>query len=212
MTQKKIAIVGSGDLGQLIGHHLLSDKIASEILFYDDYATAGQIKGIGLVQGAVNQAVKDFQAGVFDEMFLAIGYKHFAARQAMFEQLRQQIKFGVFVHSSSYVDEPHLLGDGTIILPGCTLDKGASTAENVLLNTGCTIAHDTHIGQHSFLGPGVTMAGFITTGKRCFVGIATIVIDNVSIADDVQTGGGTVVTKSLTEAGLYVGIPAKKIK
>lgn len=212
MTKKKIAIVGSGDLGQLMGHHLLTDKVASEILFYDDYATIGQSKGIGLIQGAVGKAVADYQAGVFDEMFLAIGYKHFTARQTMFEQLSQQIKFGVFVHSRSYVDEPHLLGAGTFILPGCTLDKGASTAVNVLLNTGCAIAHDVHIGSHSFFGPGVTLAGFVHIGKRCFIGVGTVAIDNVVLADDIQTGGGTVVTKSLTEVGLYVGVPAKKIK
>ncbi|SFB99731.1 sugar O-acyltransferase, sialic acid O-acetyltransferase NeuD family [Flexibacter flexilis DSM 6793] len=211
MAQKKVAIVGAGDLGQLMAHHLLHDKAASEVIFYDDYATAGQIKGLGLVQGAVSQAVEDYQSGVFDEMFLAIGYKHFAARQAMFEQLCEQIKFGVFVHSSSYVDEPRLLGAGTFILPGCTMDRGASTGQNVFFNVGCRVAHDTHVGKHSFFGPGVTLAGFVRIGQRCFVGVGTVVIDNITFADDIQTGGGAVVTKPLTESGLYVGVPAKKL-
>lgn len=209
---KKIAIIGSGDLGQLIGHHVLADKYANEVLFYDDFAEIGTLKGIGKIQGTIASLVSDFQAGIFQEVFLGVGYKHFAFRQRLYTELSSKIKFGVFVHSSSYMDVSVKLGSGTVILPGCTLDMGASCGGNVLLNTGCTIAHDTHIGEHSFLGPGVTMAGFINVGQCCFLGIGTIVIDNITITDGAQTGGGTVVTKNITEAGLYVGVPAKKIK
>jgi sugar O-acyltransferase (sialic acid O-acetyltransferase NeuD family) len=209
---KKVAIIGSGDLGQHIGHYLLADKYAAHIVFYDDYAPKGEQKGVGVVMGKVADAASDFAANVYDEMFLGIGYNHFAVRQRLFEELSQSITFGKFAHSSCFIDHTVRLGAGTVILPGCTFDRGASTGVNVFLNTGCTVAHDSHIGDHSFFGPAVTLAGFCQIGKRCFIGTGSVLIDHIAIADDAQTGGGCVITKNITEAGLYVGVPARKIK
>ncbi len=83
-------------------------------------------------------------------------------------------------------------------------------AENVVLNTACCIAHDSSVETHSFLGPGVSVAGFVRIGSQCFIGVGSTVIDNISIADGTQTGGGAVVVNDITEPGLYLGVPAKR--
>ena len=84
--------------------------------------------------------------------------------------------------------------------------------EGILLNIGCTIAHDSVILGNSFLGPRVVLSGYVEVGHRCFLGVNTTVIDNIKINNDIQTGAGCVVIENLTLPGLYVGLPAKKIR
>ena len=46
-------------------------------------------------------------------------------------------------------------------------------------------------------------------GNRVFIGSGAIIANGVTICDDCVIGAGAVVTKSITEKGIYVGNPAK---
>ena len=208
----KLAIIGSGDLGQLIAYHALNDRHAEEIVFFDDTVDKGTITEQGVVVGNIDSIHEMFNLNYFEKIIIAIGYKHFHARQIIFERLNGLIPFASIIHSSSYVDNSVRIGEGVVILPGCILDKGVCIGNNVLFNIGVTIAHDSKIMDHSFIAPNVSIAGFVIVKERCMLGINTIIIDNIKIEDDIITGGGTVVVKNISERGLYVGVPAKKIK
>lgn len=208
---QRLAIIGSGDLGQLIAHHSILDQHYHLTGFFDDFRNKGDAIGAGIVLGGIAEVEKLYLEGIFDCLLIGIGYKHPAFRKQCYETFCSKIPMGKLVHSSCFVDSSASIGAGSVLLPGCVLDSGVVIEENALLNTGCIVAHDTCVGKHSFLGPGVTLAGFITVGEECFIGVGTTVIDNIVIASQVQTGGGAVITRSLTESGLYVGIPAKKV-
>ena len=207
---KKIAIIGSGDLGQLIAYHASNSfEIAG---FFDDFKAINEsVNGIKIL-GGIDSVSFAFQAGVFDELVVAIGYKHFAERKRVFNTFVSTIPMANFIHPSSFIDKSCVMGVGNVILPGCVLDRNVELKNNVLLNTGCVIAHDSVVGSHSFLSPAVNIAGFVSIGECCNIGINSTVIDNIKIADNTQTGGGTVVIKSIEEAGLYVGNPARFVK
>jgi sugar O-acyltransferase (sialic acid O-acetyltransferase NeuD family) len=209
---QKLAIIGSGDLGQLIAYHAIHDHHYNVVGFFDDYKVAGTIVNGLPVLGTLNDLLPYHKAGKFDVLLLAIGYKHFTKRKECFEMFKEKVPFGKIIHSSVYVADTAIIGDGTFILPGCILDHNVEIEENVLINTGSCVAHDSKIGSHSFLSPRVAIAGFVKIGSCCNIGINTTIIDNITIVDNVQTGGGTVVIKSLQTAGLYVGNPAKFIR
>lgn len=211
IAQKRLAIIGSGDLGQLIAHHAKSTKLFEVIGFFDDFKMPGEIVKNIKVIGKTSDLIREFKKNSFDELLIGVGYKHFDFRKKLFETYNTQIPFANLVHPSSYVDPSCILGAGNVILPGCTLDMNVELKNNILLNTGCTIAHDTHIGDHCFLGPGVNLAGFIRIDECCFLGINTTIIDNIHLVSDVRTGGGTVIIKDITEPGTYIGLPAKKV-
>ena len=88
----------------------------------------------------------------------------------------------------------------------------ATIGNNVLLNVNCTVAHHSSISDHCFLSPAVSLAGFVQIAPKVVLGIGSIVIDSIAIGENIRTGAGAVVTKTIQESGLYVGIPAKKIK
>jgi sugar O-acyltransferase (sialic acid O-acetyltransferase NeuD family) len=209
---QKLAIIGAGDLGQLIAHHAINDGHYELVAFFDDVFPL-QHKEFGVpVVGRTNQVFEFYKNNIFDCIMLAIGYKHMDARKKKFEELKGKIPFGRVIHSSSYIDKSVKLGEGVFILPGCTVDKDVVLGDNVLLNTGVVIAHDTTIDSHCFVSPAASIAGKLHIKECCSIGINATIIDNVTIEKNIRIGGGAVVITNLTEPGLYVGVPAKKVK
>jgi sugar O-acyltransferase (sialic acid O-acetyltransferase NeuD family) len=207
---ERLAIIGSADLGQLIADHATTDRQYEVIGFFDDFRAAGEVTDRGPVLGGLSDVEPIFEQGRFDALMIGVGYRHPAFRRQCHDRFAGSIPFARLIHSSCFVDPTAQVGDGAFLLPGCNLDKGVVVEENALLNTGCTVAHDSRVGRHSFLGPGVVVAGFAVIGQSCFIGVGSTIIDNVRIADDVQTGGGAVVTGDIFEPGLYLGVPARK--
>lgn len=205
---KRLAIIGSGDLGQQMAYHAFSDNHYQPVGFFDDYQLVGTVKYGYPVLGKLNEIKFFFDQGKFDVIMIALGYRHLSLKENIFNKFKNSIPFGTILHSSSYIDSTCKIGNGVFIYPGCVLDMNTVVKDNVLLNVGCIIAHDSTIGEHSFLSPSVQVAGFVNIGRKVSLGIGTVVIDNISIIDNVRTGAGAVVTKNLNDHGLYVGMPA----
>ena len=209
---ERLAIIGSGDLGQQVAYHAVQDNHYTIAGFFDDYRSAGEVIGTYSVLGKSSDIAAQYREGIFDCLMIAIGYKHFAKRRECFDTFAGKIPFGRIIHSSSYVDVSCKIAEGTFILPGCVLDQHVVIKENVLINVGSCVAHDSCIHQHTFLSPRVAVAGFVTIGPCCNIGINTTIIDNINISANVQTGGGTVVIRNIEQPGLYVGNPARFIR
>lgn len=210
---KILAIIGSADLGQLIAYHAINDKHFDKIVFFDDTQTIGTKINNYDVIGKISDVEICYKQNKFNEIIVAVGYNHIKFKKQIFENLvRLNIPIASIIHSSSYIDKSCKIGKGVFILPGCILDRNVVVDDNTLLNTACSIAHDTYIGKHCFLSPRVAIAGFTNVGEMCVLGINCTLIDNLTICSSVKIGGGAVVTESIEDVGLYVGVPAKKIK
>ncbi|RJE70853.1 NeuD/PglB/VioB family sugar acetyltransferase [Reichenbachiella sp. MSK19-1] len=208
---KKIAIIGAGDLGQLIAKNIVctNETIAG---YYDDFAQLGSQSTDYPILGRTDSILDDYNKGGFTHLVIAVGYKHMNFRANLFQKFRNDIPFHNVIHPSVYIDKTVTLGQGIVIFANCTIDFGSSIGDNVLLNTSVNISHDSMVGDHSFLGPCVAMAGFVTVGRKCFIGINTTIIDNLTLCNQTQTGGGTVLIESTEVSGLYVGNPARRVE
>jgi sugar O-acyltransferase (sialic acid O-acetyltransferase NeuD family) len=206
---KKLAIIGSGDLGQQLSLLALQTGMYLPVGYYDDFAQAGQFVHSLPVMGKLSQIMADFSAQKFDALIMGIGYAHFEFRKHTFESLSQQIPFASLVHPSCVIDPSAKIGAGVILHAGCIVSINAEIQENVLLYDGSIIAHDSVIGQHSILSPGTKISGFSSIGECVNLGTGTIVIDHIQIADHSRTGAGAVVVKNIDQPGLYLGCPAK---
>lgn len=211
MYKKTLAIIGAGQLGEQIAHFAISDNHFSNIIFFDDYTKFKSVAGFK-VHGKTNKIKKAYLNKEFDELFIGIGYKHMDERKNIFNKYKGFIPFANIVHSTSIIDDSITMGEGNIIYPGCILDAKVELEDNILINIGCTIAHNSKISSHCFLSPRVALAGYVQIGEKSNLGINTIVIDNLNLSANLQTGAGTVVIKELTVPGLYVGNPSRLIK
>ncbi len=209
---KRLAIIGSNDLGQQIAYHAANDAKYEIAGFFDNRKEAGtQIGYFGKVVGTTKDVESLFKERFFDELAIGVGYNQFDFRKDAFYEFGAIIPMANIIHSSAYVDRSCKVGCGVVVFPGCVLDIGVELEDNVLLNTSVSISHNSKIRKHSFIAPGVNIAGYVTVGESCFVGIGSTIIDNVEICDRVTFGGASLVVKNIMQPGFYYGHPVKRI-
>ena len=99
------------------------------------------------------------------------------------------------------------IGDEVDIGANTSIDRGAiddTVIENgVKLDNLIQIAHNVKIGAHTIIAGCVGIAGSTVIGKYCMIGGASMINGHVIIADHVMITGGTGVSKSIREPGLY---------
>lgn len=209
--KKTLGIIGSGDLGQQIAHYAVSDGHYRDVVFFDDFALSNESIGFKLI-GGIDKLLQAYQNKIIDEIIIAIGYKHLKVKKELYLKFKDIIPFGRIIHSTSWIDKTAIVEEGCVVYPGCFIDANSKIKANTVLNINCSIAHDTCIGSHTFLSPRVAIAGFVKIGEECVLGINSTIIDNITICNYTQIGGGTVVIKNIESKGLYVGNPAKFIR
>lgn len=103
-----------------------------------------------------------------------------------------------------------IVGDHVEIGANTTIDRGALDdtviEEDVKLDNQIQVAHNVHIGAHTAIAGCVGIAGSTTIGKYCRIGGSAGIIGHLQIADKVEIGSFTLVSKSITEAGSYAGV------
>lgn len=104
-----------------------------------------------------------------------------------------------------------VIGAGSEIFRGVIINSDVFLGDFAIVNTGAIIEHGVTCGSNVFIGPGAIIAGGVTIGRDIYIGAGAILRNNVHIADNVIIGCGAVVTSDITEAGVYVGVPARPI-
>ncbi len=101
-------------------------------------------------------------------------------------------------------------GIGNIICDGCIMTTNIKLGNFIHINLNSTIGHDTNIQDFCTISPGCNISGNVKIGKRSFFGTNCTILEELNICDDAIIGANAVVVKDITEAGTYIGIPAKK--
>jgi UDP-3-O-[3-hydroxymyristoyl] glucosamine N-acyltransferase len=100
-----------------------------------------------------------------------------------------------------------VIGDDVEIGANTTIDRGAM-ADTVIgrgakIDNLVQIAHNVHVGEHTAIAGCVGIAGSTHIGAYCTIGGAAMFVGHIEIADRTHIGGGTLVSKSIREAGTY---------
>jgi len=102
-----------------------------------------------------------------------------------------------------------IIGDDVEIGANTTVDRGAIEdtviEQGVRLDNLIMIAHNVRVGAHTAIAACTGIAGSTRIGKRCRIGGAVGISGHLTITDDVEIGGKTMITKSITKAGSYSG-------
>ncbi|WP_034334938.1 UDP-3-O-(3-hydroxymyristoyl)glucosamine N-acyltransferase [Conchiformibius kuhniae] len=100
-----------------------------------------------------------------------------------------------------------VIGDDAEIGANTTIDCGAMgdtvIGRGVKIDNQVQIAHNCHIGNHTAIAACVGISGSVKIGAYCLIGGAAMFVGHIEIADKTSIGGGTVVTRSIKEAGHY---------
>jgi UDP-3-O-[3-hydroxymyristoyl] glucosamine N-acyltransferase len=110
-----------------------------------------------------------------------------------------------------------IIGSNVEIGAGCTIDRGAiddtEIHDGVKLDNQVHVAHNVILGQDSAIAASCAIAGSTTIGKNFQMGGLSGVLGHLDIVDNVMVGAHTLITKSISKSGNYVGImPAQDHK
>ena len=198
MKQKseKIYIYGAS------GHGLVCADIATnmgykEVIFIDDDTKKG-------AKFEPNLAKYD--------MFIAIGDN--ATRKKVFEKVQNAgFKCVSLIHKSALISpSASVSGENVAIMPNVVVNAKAKIGAGVILNSSCVIEHECVVGEFSHISVGAKCAGNVSVGELCFLGANSCVLPNLSLCDEVILGAGAVATKSISQKGVFVGVPAKFVE
>lgn len=91
-------------------------------------------------------------------------------------------------------------------------DGGVTIGNEVTLSYGVKIMASSYDLEQWKNHNRVHLNKGIKIGNHVWIGANSIILDNVSICDDVIIGAGSVVNKSILDSGsIYAGVPAKRI-
>jgi len=208
----RVLIVGAGGHAQVIADILMNMKSQKRELipmgFLDDNQSLHGKNFLGL---PVLGPLASCSSIEHDAIIVAIGDN--TTRRCLFEEF--QIKgerFFIARHPGSIIASNVTIGAGSMICAGAVISPSSTIGANAILNTGCSIDHHNYLGDHVHVAPGVSLGGEVTIGKGTLVGIGTTVIPRCSIGEWSIIGAGSLVTRSLPNHVLAVGVPARIIR
>lgn len=119
--------------------------------------------------------------------------------------------FGNAMTDEGWVKVPQLggvtIGSDVEVGANTTIDCGA--VEDTIIDDGvridnlCMIAHNVRIGAHTALAAMTGIAGSAVIGARCMFAGQSGAVGHVKICDDVVVSGQAMITKDITEPGVY---------
>jgi acetyltransferase-like isoleucine patch superfamily enzyme len=135
--------------------------------------------------------------------------------------LAKSQKKALFIGSDSYVGSDCnfrsagevYIGDNVGIASQIVVETNLYIEQGTLVSSRVAFIGNDHSstpGQSSKLKP--NSKSIIRIGANCWIGYGTILIGSVTVCSNVIIGAGSIVTRSITESGVYVGVPARKIR
>lgn len=122
--------------------------------------------------------------------------------------------FGFAEDGGQWVKIPQIgrvvIGHDVEIGANTTIDRGALDdtviEDGVKLDNLIQIAHNCRIGAHTAIAGCVGIAGSAHIGRHCKIGGAAMILGHLEIADNVTISPGSMVTRSVSQAGVYTAL------
>lgn len=122
--------------------------------------------------------------------------------------------FGVAQDEGQWVKIPQIggvvIGDDVEIGANSTVDRGAIDdtiiEDGVKLDNQVQVGHNVRIGSHTAIAGCVGIAGSADIGRQCTIGGAAVILGHLKLADRVNVSAGTLISRSINEAGTYTGV------
>lgn len=191
----KLALYGYG------GHSReVAAQIGEEVTFFvDDKYSNG-----------ITKPLSSFDPEKY-HMMVAVGDSK--ARFNIVQKLPKETIYFTFIHPTALILDDNIeIGEGSFIGAYSILTTNIKIGKHALLNRGNQIGHDTIIGDYFSAMPGAIVSGNVTIYDCVYMGTNSSIREKLSVHSLCTVGMNSCVVKNIEEPGVYVGVPAKKIK
>lgn len=195
-------IIGAGGHGKVIADIVLHSG-DSVLGFLDDDPQKKEILGFPVLGLAA-----DWERFSSDACFvLGIGSNHI--REALAKKIMGQ--WYTAIHPSVRIGIDVEIGSGSVVMANAVINPGSRIGRHCIINTGAVVEHDNVLSDYVHVSPHATLCGTVSMGRRTHVGAAAVIKNNLAVCEDVTIGVGAAVIRDITEPGIYVGVPARRL-
>lgn len=211
--EQRIAIYGAGGFGREVLQVLRDINAVAPtwacagFLVDPGFDSPAQVAGLPVLGGV------DWLAANPD-VWVVVAIGSSAARRQVVERIRQQCpnRFATLVHPRAWMGEGVHLGEGTIFCAGALATTDIRIGAHVQVHVGCTIGHDADLRDFVTLTPRGCVSGNVSIHEGTDVGAGAVILPKCVIGHWSVVGAGTVVTRSLPDNVVAVGVPARVAK
>lgn len=112
---------------------------------------------------------------------------------------------------TAHVSKYATIGEGTVVMHKAVINADAHIGRGCIINTFANIEHDAVVGNYCHISTGAMINGGAIIADRSFIGSQSVVNQGVKMVEGV-VASMSVINKDITDSGIFVGVPAKKIK
>ena len=200
----KVVIIGAVGHAKVIADILLCRGV--EVLgFLDDDPKKTSVIGLPVL-GPVDNWPRYRDGASF---ILGIGSN--AVRRVLAEKISGSWYTAVHPTSLQALGMEMRIGNGTVVMANAAINAGSQIGKHCIINTGAVVEHDNVLEDCVHISPNATLCGGVHIGAETHIGAGAVIRNNISVCEDVTVGAGAVVVRNITEPGVYVGVPARKI-
>lgn len=199
---KKLIIIGASGHGKVISD-IAKLNGYSDIVFLDDnpaITSCGDYPVVG------KTALVETLEG---DVVVGIGNAQIRKR---IQEVIPEYRVVSQIHPNAVIGSHVAIGRGTVVMAGAVINYGSIIGKGCIINTCASLDHDCVLGNYVHVAVGSHLCGTVSIGDNTWVGAGSTVSNNMSIIADCVIGAGAVVVKSISEAGVYVGVPAKQLR
>lgn len=203
---KKLIIIGASGHGKVVADIASKMKKWKNIVFLDDDESIKTCMGLHVVGKTRSYYLYKDEA----EFFVAIG-NNTIRKKIQDKLIAEGVSLAKLVHPSAIIGIDVEVGIGTVVMAGVVVNSSTRIGKGCIINTSSSLDHDNYIDDYVHISPGVNIAGAVKVGKGSWLGIGSVVSNNVNICSGCKIGAGAVVLNNITEPGIYVGVPVRRV-
>lgn len=195
---KKLAIIGAGGHGKVVGEIALLNQFDT-IDFFDDQKNKTKkfpFKIVGNIDLLKNNLKN------YDNFFVAIG-----DNKKRYDQI-SWLKKGKnnivsLIHPKSTVSKFSFVESGSCIMANAVINPGTFIKEGVIINTSSSIDHDCLIEDYAHISPNCSLSGNVNVGKFTHIGTGSSVHPGINIGKNVKVGIGSKIYKNIEDNNIF---------
>ena len=129
------------------------------------------------------------------------------------QKLPKETQYFTYIHPTVLIMDDNIeLGEGSFVGANSILTTNIKIGKHAILNRGNQIGHDCVIGDYFSAMPGAIISGNVRIYDLVYMGTNSAIKEKLSIHSLSTIGMNSCVIKHIKESGIYVGVPAQKIK
>jgi sugar O-acyltransferase (sialic acid O-acetyltransferase NeuD family) len=207
---RDLIIIGAGNVGAFLAYNLELFEGSYKLLGFldDDPKKSGTTLAGYPVLGKTSD-IHQYPAATA----VAVGIASPRTRRRIVEGIMHlPLEFPSFIARNAWLSKAVTVGKGVIIYPGVSINYESVLGDFVIMNMNCALGHNAGIGNYCTLAPGVNFGGFTTLEECVDVGIGAATRQNTHIGRNSIIGGQAMITATVPEGTLMVGVPGKVVR